>query len=212
MWYTTLVRPLGDLALCRAKSRRRHGVQRLTGAEFGLTTGSYGLPTLTCFVPGLDAGSPFNISLHSWGKPEPSEYTQSYTQHAEACNWEARVFVDGRLLSYVPRFPQERSLTKNDELTSFRCGVARHFSIASRNGPSSSVAALVITRFCPRETHTTCDRSDKPRKSSQRKGTLSLSDSLDFALSSCAQNIVSTPRMTWVASRSSSARASDAIP
>lgn len=124
--------------------RRRRGVQSLTGAEFALATGSFGLPTLTCFVPSLDAGSPFNISLHSWGEPEPSEYTQGYTQHAESCNWEARVFVDGRLLSCVPR-PPEMALTQNDRLTSPCRGTARRFSIASRNGLNSSVAALVIT-------------------------------------------------------------------
>lgn len=124
--------------------RHRRGVQSLIRAEFALTTGSFGLPTLTCFVPSLDAGSPFNISLHSWGEPEPSQYTQAYTQHAESCNWEARVFVDGRLLSCVPRPPPRNGIDQNDWLMSPRRATARRFSIARRNGPNSSVAALVI--------------------------------------------------------------------
>ncbi|KAK8125973.1 uncharacterized protein PG998_001732 [Apiospora kogelbergensis] len=76
--------------------------------EFAFTSGSYGLPTLTCFVPGLTGGTPFNISLHNWRKPEISQYTKSYSQHLELVKWEARVIIDGRLTG--PEF------TKNGEL------------------------------------------------------------------------------------------------
>lgn len=67
--------------------------------EFAFTSGSYGLPTLTCFVPGLTGGTPFNISLHNWRKPEISQYTKSYSQHLELVKWEARVIIDGRLVA-----------------------------------------------------------------------------------------------------------------
>ncbi|KAK7924236.1 NADH dehydrogenase (ubiquinone)-like protein [Apiospora marii] len=67
--------------------------------EFAFTSGAYGLPTLTCFVPGLTGGTPFNISLHNWRKPEISQYTRSYSQHLELVKWEARVVIDGRLVA-----------------------------------------------------------------------------------------------------------------
>ncbi|KAK8019961.1 hypothetical protein PG990_005099 [Apiospora arundinis] len=67
--------------------------------EFAFTSGSYGLPTLTCFVPGLTGGTPFNISLHNWRKPEISQYTRSYSQHLDIVKWEARVIIDGRLVA-----------------------------------------------------------------------------------------------------------------
>ncbi|TVY90248.1 hypothetical protein LAWI1_G002499 [Lachnellula willkommii] len=35
------------------------------------------LPTVTSFIPGLPAGSPFRISIHSWQNPEISRYVTS---------------------------------------------------------------------------------------------------------------------------------------
>ncbi|KAK8050104.1 hypothetical protein PG994_011834 [Apiospora phragmitis] len=93
--------------------------------EFAFTSGSYGLPTLTCFVPGLAGGTPFLISLHNWRKPEISPYTKGYSQHLDLVKWEARVTIDGRLIasssfSQDATWPQILSrsfeFTKNGEL------------------------------------------------------------------------------------------------
>ncbi|RYP76626.1 hypothetical protein DL769_003586 [Monosporascus sp. CRB-8-3] len=71
-------------------------------AEFPYTQGSYGLPTMTCFVPGLRPGTPFNISLHCWQTPEISHFTKnSFSEHLDLVKFEARVLIDGRLVAYV---------------------------------------------------------------------------------------------------------------
>ncbi|KAI8947973.1 hypothetical protein F4801DRAFT_483938 [Xylaria longipes] len=67
--------------------------------EFAYTNGSYGLPTMTCFMPGLPPGTPFNISLHSWKTPDVSQFTRNYSKHPELVKFEARVLVDGRLIA-----------------------------------------------------------------------------------------------------------------
>ncbi|PQE03403.1 hypothetical protein CJF30_00005492 [Rutstroemia sp. NJR-2017a BBW] len=56
------------------------------------------LPMVTCFIPGLPAGEPFRISIHSWQNPEASRYIhQISSKHVEHVVFEARVYVDGRL-------------------------------------------------------------------------------------------------------------------
>ncbi|KAI1638446.1 hypothetical protein F4809DRAFT_253633 [Biscogniauxia mediterranea] len=67
--------------------------------EFAYTHGSYGLPTMTCFMPGLSPGTPFNISLHCWKTPETSQFTRNYSKHPELVKFEARVLIDGRLVA-----------------------------------------------------------------------------------------------------------------
>ncbi|KAI0482538.1 hypothetical protein GGR56DRAFT_620364 [Xylariaceae sp. FL0804] len=67
--------------------------------EFAYTHGSFGLPTMTCFMPGLTPGTPFNISLHCWKTPEISQFTKNYSKHPELVKFEARVIVDGRLVA-----------------------------------------------------------------------------------------------------------------
>ncbi|KAI0424460.1 hypothetical protein F5Y09DRAFT_139426 [Xylaria sp. FL1042] len=67
--------------------------------EFAYTNGSFGLPTMTCFMPGLPPGTPFNISLHSWKTPDVSQFTRSYSKHPELVKFEARVLIDGRLVA-----------------------------------------------------------------------------------------------------------------
>ncbi|KAI1329204.1 hypothetical protein F5Y16DRAFT_367005 [Xylariaceae sp. FL0255] len=67
--------------------------------EFAYTHGSFGLPTMTCFMPGLAPGTPFNISLHSWKTPDISQFTQNYSKHTDLVKFEARVIVDGRLVA-----------------------------------------------------------------------------------------------------------------
>lgn len=69
--------------------------------EFSHGHGSYGLPTVCCFVPSLPPGSPFQVSLHSWSPPNISQFTRSYSKYAEMVKFEARLFVDGRLIAYV---------------------------------------------------------------------------------------------------------------
>lgn len=73
-------------------------------AEFSSSNGSTGLPTMTCFVPSLDAGAPFQISIHSWrGHPEVSQFTKAFSKHAELVQFEARVFIDGYFVACVVR-------------------------------------------------------------------------------------------------------------
>ncbi|KAI0008832.1 hypothetical protein F4779DRAFT_585435 [Xylariaceae sp. FL0662B] len=67
--------------------------------EFAYTHGSFGLPTMTCFMPGLSPGTEFNISLHCWKTPEISQFTRNYSKHPELVKFEARVLIDGRLVS-----------------------------------------------------------------------------------------------------------------
>ncbi|OTA64879.1 hypothetical protein K449DRAFT_421404 [Hypoxylon sp. EC38] len=67
--------------------------------EFAYTHGSYGLPTMTCFMPGLSSGTQFNISLHSWKTPDISQFTRNYSKHPELVKFEARVLIDGRLVA-----------------------------------------------------------------------------------------------------------------
>lgn len=87
-----------------SSAQRRYDVQ-LThcSAEFSSSNGSTGLSTMTCFVPSLDAGAPFQISIHSWrGQPEVSQFTKAFSKHAELVQFEARVFIDGFFVAWVP--------------------------------------------------------------------------------------------------------------
>ncbi|KAK7421238.1 hypothetical protein QQX98_002370 [Neonectria punicea] len=68
-------------------------------AEFSQSHGSFGLPTLYCFVPSLAAGTPFQISIHSWTIPVISQFTKSYSEFPGNVKFEARLFVDGRLVA-----------------------------------------------------------------------------------------------------------------
>lgn len=69
--------------------------------EFAHMHGISGLPTVNCFVPSLAPGAPFQISIHSWTTPTISQFTKSYSKHANDVKFEARLFVDGRLVAYV---------------------------------------------------------------------------------------------------------------
>ncbi|KAL5894973.1 hypothetical protein ACKVWC_000192 [Pyricularia oryzae] len=61
--------------------------------------GSPGLPVMTCFVPSLSTGTPFHVSIHSWRTPEISQYTKNYSKHTELVQFDARIYIDGRLVS-----------------------------------------------------------------------------------------------------------------
>ncbi|KAK5991775.1 hypothetical protein PT974_07809 [Cladobotryum mycophilum] len=67
--------------------------------EFSHSHGSYGLPTVCCFVPSLPAGTPFQISIHSWSIPAVSQFTRLYSKYAENVKLEARISFDGRLVA-----------------------------------------------------------------------------------------------------------------
>lgn len=57
---------------------------------------------MTCFMPGLRPGTPFNISLHCWQTPDISQFTKnSFSEHMNLVRLEARVLIDGRLVAYV---------------------------------------------------------------------------------------------------------------
>lgn len=83
-----LLRP--DFQACGADS---------TSIEFSHTHGSFGLPTMTGFVPSVPANTHFYISIHSWRNPHVSQFTRNYSKHTELVQFEARIFVDGRLLA-----------------------------------------------------------------------------------------------------------------
>ncbi|KAL6800053.1 hypothetical protein J3E68DRAFT_397297 [Trichoderma sp. SZMC 28012] len=70
-------------------------------AEFTSPHGSFGLPTVCCFIPSLTSGTPFQVSIHSWSSPIVSQFTRCYSKFGDSANFEARVFVDGQLVAYV---------------------------------------------------------------------------------------------------------------
>ncbi|KAL8729641.1 MAG: hypothetical protein Q9166_004590 [cf. Caloplaca sp. 2 TL-2023] len=53
------------------------------------------LPIVTCFVPSLEYGCPFRVSLHSWQEPEASRGTLALTSPKDGVFFEARVLLDG---------------------------------------------------------------------------------------------------------------------
>ncbi|EHK50475.1 hypothetical protein TRIATDRAFT_270238 [Trichoderma atroviride IMI 206040] len=67
--------------------------------EFSNPHGPFGLPTVCGFIPSLAAGTPFQISIHSWSAPSVSQFTRCYSKYGECANFEARVFVDGQLVA-----------------------------------------------------------------------------------------------------------------
>ncbi|KFA53751.1 hypothetical protein S40293_01699 [Stachybotrys chartarum IBT 40293] len=71
----------------------------LPDTEFSRSHGSYGVPTVCCFIPSLPIGAPFQVSIHSWSIPAISKFTQAYSRHTEDVTFEARLFIDGRLVA-----------------------------------------------------------------------------------------------------------------
>ncbi|RKF72725.1 hypothetical protein GcM1_247187 [Golovinomyces cichoracearum] len=53
------------------------------------------LPTVTCFIPSLDAGDSFRVSIHSWEKPEFSLHTLGLKRPPNNLFFETRLFLDG---------------------------------------------------------------------------------------------------------------------
>jgi hypothetical protein len=62
-----------------------------------------GLPTMTCFIPSLEAGTPFRVSLHSWTDPEIvwRESLGAFVDGPCCVLFEARLLIDGQIVSYV---------------------------------------------------------------------------------------------------------------
>lgn len=69
--------------------------------ELSHVHGPVGIPVMTCFVPSLLAGTAFQVSIHSWRKPDISQFTRTYSKNAEQVKFEARVMLDGRVAACV---------------------------------------------------------------------------------------------------------------
>ena len=59
------------------------------------------VPVMTCFIPSLVAGAPFQISIHSWRRPDVSQFALNYSGHPELIRFEARIIMDGRFVACV---------------------------------------------------------------------------------------------------------------
>ena len=56
------------------------------------------IPTVSAFIPAMSTGAGFRVSVHSWNTPEVSRYTQSFSKHPDEVMYEARVYIDGKLV------------------------------------------------------------------------------------------------------------------
>ncbi|KAI1176177.1 hypothetical protein F4777DRAFT_280513 [Nemania sp. FL0916] len=54
---------------------------------------------MTCFIPSQPQGTSFSISLHTWKSPDISQFSRNYSKHPELVKFEARVLIDGRLVT-----------------------------------------------------------------------------------------------------------------
>lgn len=75
------------------------GCHVVPDAEFIQNKGTYGLPTMTCFVPSLQPGVHFHISIHCWDTPRISQYSLNYSKHPDLVKFEARILIDGRTVA-----------------------------------------------------------------------------------------------------------------
>lgn len=65
------------------------------------------LPTLTCFVPGLNAGVPFRLSIHSWKALK--DLNGDHILNISNSVLETRLFIDGSLVAYVSHLAAGRA-------------------------------------------------------------------------------------------------------
>ncbi|KFY58616.1 hypothetical protein V496_06048 [Pseudogymnoascus sp. VKM F-4515 (FW-2607)] len=87
--------------LVDSTSRVRRDMTNQLDSEYLPTQGTLPLlPTVTSFVPALDQGQNFRLSIHSWEAPEPSRFALNFTKDPGLIMFEARVFIDGRLAGY----------------------------------------------------------------------------------------------------------------
>jgi hypothetical protein len=59
------------------------------------------VPTVACFTPNLQLGSPFRVSLHSWQSTVPSLSLGPLTPLESTICFEARVLIDGICVAYA---------------------------------------------------------------------------------------------------------------
>lgn len=66
------------------------------------------IPTLTGFIPSLDSGRTFRVSIHSWEKPQPSDLFRQLWPNASRMVFETRLYIDGKLkaLKYLEEHSQ----------------------------------------------------------------------------------------------------------
>ncbi len=84
--------------LVDSTSRVRRDMANQLDSEYLPTQGTLPLlPTVTSFVPALDQGQNFRLSIHSWEAPVPSRFALNFTKDPGLIMFEARVFIDGRL-------------------------------------------------------------------------------------------------------------------
>ncbi|XEV06011.1 hypothetical protein FSHL1_011298 [Fusarium sambucinum] len=75
------------------KSMSRLTFDPKNGVE-SLNPQALGVPTVTCFVPSLEPGTPFHISIHLWKKPQNDQVADK--GHSTI---NARLFIDGNLVT-----------------------------------------------------------------------------------------------------------------
>jgi len=61
------------------------------------------LPTMVCFIPSLECGRSFKVSIHSWvNHPKGSPFAIAMCKdHGLVVKFEARVFINGNLVACV---------------------------------------------------------------------------------------------------------------
>lgn len=57
------------------------------------------LPVLTTYIPGLQEGTPFRASIHSWEKPRPSRLMERLMQPDDVLLFQAQIYIDGAPVS-----------------------------------------------------------------------------------------------------------------
>ncbi|TWU72842.1 hypothetical protein ED733_002388 [Metarhizium rileyi] len=119
-----------------------HVVHDPESLHFG---GTFGLPTVCCFVPSLPAGTPFRVSIHSWNVPTVSKFTNSYSKFPENVQFEARLFIDGRLVA--EELLQQDYWSPADDLGRIKLVLSEGFPRDSMTTPLERVKNIVAFSF-----------------------------------------------------------------
>ncbi|EXL94939.1 hypothetical protein NOF04DRAFT_11101 [Fusarium oxysporum II5] len=91
------------------------------------------LPTLTCFVPGLNAGVPFRLSIHSWKALK--DLNGDHILNINNSVLETRLFIDGTLVAYASHLAA--GIIANDGRSTSATGSIRFPLIINRQGHES---------------------------------------------------------------------------
>lgn len=98
--FTTKCYALQDEGCCPCPITRIIKLTYLNAETVNKPGGTELIPTVTAFVPSLSAGLPFYVSIQSWiGTPQPT--LQSSHIPVESIAWEARLFIDGKLVAHT---------------------------------------------------------------------------------------------------------------